>query len=231
MNNNRKGAAPKSAQKNAIAAYRNVRDPITTNALSASPAMFSATTNSLGAWSNQFILAPLGVNGVVIVSAAAGSPSTFQSASIFSPLLPWLYNTSRNFERYRVTRAVLIFVSNVGSTTTGQLMMDTTTDSQDLTTPATASTSSGGKVFDLATASSKELRFQCDVDSSWKKVSNQTYATYNTNTLSIGNSVNDLLFTCPVLAINGGPASTAVGNFYVEYDVQFRDPISFAANA
>lgn len=230
MNTHANTKAPKG-QKQSVATYRGIRDPITNDATASPPSMFSAQTDSNGKFANQFMLSPLGIIGPVFTSAASGSPVTINKAVIFAPLLPWLYNASRNFERYRITRAVLIFVGSVGSNATGQIMMDSTTDSQDLVTPATFSTSTGGKIFDLASSANKEFRFQCDVDSSWKKVSGQTFSTYNTSTISFNNSVNDLLFTCPVLAIQAGPANTNCGSFYVEYDVQFRDPISFAANA
>lgn len=210
--------------------YRAVRDPVTNNVLATSPTMFTAVTNSAGTWTNQFMLAPLGVTGMVFPGAAAGTNIVPQVGQVFSPLLPWLYNTAKNFERYRVTRCILVFVGSVGSTATGQILLDSTTDAEDLTTPATFATSTGGKIYDLASTATRELKFSCDIDSSWKKCSGQMFSLFNGSTVCVNNSANDQLFTCPIIAIQGGPASTSCGSFYVEIDVEFRDPVSYTAN-
>lgn len=210
--------------------FRNVRDIVCDDATQNPPISTQVATDANGNWTSQIAFAPLGVsystfttNGTV-VSVGTG---------LLSPRLPWLYNTSRNFERYRVTRAVLIFVGNVGSTSVGRLIMDSTTDYADAGTGVTIGTSAGGKVFDLASSASKELRFNMDVDTTWKKVSSYTaLKPGGANTLLQINSANDLLFSVGVLGVIGGPASVPqAGNFCIEYDVEFRDPITWTANA
>lgn len=213
--------------------FKNIREALVSNAaIGNSSASFDLTTTSSGTIDQQTPLAPLGVSGPQLVSAASGSAVTINTASIESPHLPWLYNTARNFERYRVTRANLVFVGNVGSTSTGRIIMDSTTDYADMLTTSTIANTSGGKGWALASAANKDLRFQMDIDNSWKRVSAYTHNTIAAATgyLDIMSSVNDLLFSCLVIVVTGAAASTNIGTVFIEYDVEFKDPITWSAN-
>jgi hypothetical protein len=93
------------------------------------------------------------------------------------------------------------------------------------------------KVIDLATLSRSESSLQLPVDSSWKKVTNLTTVPGNNvpfignaQTLISVNSVNDLCFSSFSYQVIGGPASTVIGNFFLDYDVEFRDPESQSVN-
>lgn len=214
--------------------FRGIRDPLVGNAAAASPTVYGMNTNGSGVFVGVVNLSPLGVAGTQIVVPTpntAGSVIVPSVVPFTNPYLPWLFNQSRGFERYRVTRAVAIWVSNVGSTVTGRVMLDSSTDFSDAISATGISTSTGGKVFDLAGGASKEMRFQMDVDSSWKKVSsNCTTFQAGTGVSVPTNTINDLSFTTLFVTISGGPASTDCGSMFVEYDIEFREPIAFGAN-
>jgi len=203
------------------------------NAASLTPSVYSVSTDATGAFTASLALSPLGISGV---QYSVPSPNTAGTAIVptivtsLAPYLPWLYNQSRGFERYRVLRAVAIFVSSVGSTSTGRVLLDSSTDFADTVSVNGISTSTGGKVFDLGSGAVKEMRFTMDVDTSWKKVSSATQLVSGIGTVLPVNTVNDLLFTTMFVTVSGGPASTPCGSVFVEYDVEFRDPISFGAN-
>lgn len=214
--------------------FRGIRDPLVSNATSLTPTVYTMNTDGAGAFSGSICLSPLGISGLVF---SVPNPNTAGTAivpsiiTMFSPFLPWLYNQAKGFEQYRVTRATAIWVSNLGSTTTGRLMLDSSTDYSDAVTANGISTSTGGKVFDLASGASREFRFQMDVDSSWKKVSGATsLVTTPSNIVCPVNSINDLSFSTVFVTITGGPNSTNCGSMFVDYDVEFKDPISFGAN-
>jgi len=95
----------------------------------------------------------------------------------------------------------------------------------------------GSKSYDLSTAGGKEIRLPCQVDSSWKKVSNTLSCRndaqpYFSNTVGViqENTVNDLTFTSIGLQVVGSPAAVTVGTMFMEYDVEFDMPISTAYN-
>lgn len=220
-------------------AFRGVRDPLVINAsIGNNPSMISLTTDGSGNGQQFVSLAPFGFAGVSTGNAVAGQPITFVSTSFQSPTLPWLYNQARNFERYRVTRAVLIAVGNLGSTATGRILLDSSTDASDNISAITTATSTGGKVFDVGSLANKEARLQLDVDTAWKKCSSRTFGVdTNSTTLVPLNSVNDLIFSNIYIGCTGVSATSAapvtgtiVAQFYVEYDVEFRDPISYGVN-
>lgn len=218
-------------------AFRSVRDPIVLDATQAGSGMVALVTNATGGATLSLLFSPFGVYSLSTSNVEAGKQVVFGQSQVTNTLLPWLYNQSRNFERYRVTRAVIIAVGNVGSTATGRLMMDSSTDFTDATTPITLGTSTGGKVWDVANMASKELRFALDVDSSWKKVSRSTFIFNPSGTVATPvNTVNDLSFSTAFISCVGASAggtvadNTTIANFYLEYDVEFKDPISFGVN-
>lgn len=225
-NNNRLG--PNNNMKRQSHVFRGVRDMLTNDGSDSSSLSYTISTDANGAATAAFGLAPLGIKSVI--ATATGSTVSWTSTVTSPPRLPWLWNQARNFERYRVTRAVLCFIGNVGSTTTGRILLDSSTDYADLTTPQTLGLGAGGRMFDLASSASKELRFQMDVDTSWKKVSASTVLTSTSNSIIPVNSVNDLIFSAGFVTIVGGPGTQLVGNLVLEYDVEFRDPIAYGAN-
>lgn len=207
-----------------------VRDVLVVDATSNAPTAINLATDSSGSVAIQNALAPLGINGLAILSAASGSPVSFSQSTVATPALPWLYNTARSYERYRVVSATLVFISNVSATTAGRVMLDSSTDYSDTLTPPYFGTSAGGKVYSLASAANKELRLNMDVDSSWKKVSKITNTAYASGVTAPISTMNELLFTNYIVAVQGAPVNTNVGTLSIEYDVEFRDPIAFAAN-
>lgn len=228
-NNNNKAKSSKMPKRQAQSLFRKVRDPWVQDATASSPSMWNITSASDGTTIFQYPVTVLPVVGVTVT--VSGSSITWASAPAYSAGLPWLYNQARNFERYRVLNATLIFVSNLGSTATGRLSISTTTDIADLIPAPSIATSTGGKVFDLAQGASKEFRLPMDVDSSWKKVSRNTMITSSGGALASANSINDLIFSAVNVTGVGMPASTTVGNFFIEYDVEFKDPVSWTFNA
>jgi len=229
-------AQPRSAKKSkgpkVQHVFRNVREASVVDASAASPGVANISTDGTGQASGYIVISPLGIGYPVFTSSSATGPITVARANLQSPRLPWLYNTSRNFERYRITRCVAIFVGNTSANTTGTLGVATTTDYADYINNVTLATTSGGKTFPIAQTGSKDLRIQCDIDSSWKKVSSSTYATLT----GVGgsfiptNTVNDLMVTFLSYSIVGATAGATVGQFSFEYDVEFRDPISYGQN-
>lgn len=232
-NNKKTNKTPKGA-KQMSRAFRGVRDPVVVNASAVTPAVYTMNTDGAGAFSGTVSFSPLGLAGVVYTVPSPNTPGTViipTYTTFTSPTLPWLYNQSRGFERYRVTRAVAIWVSSVGSTVSGRLMLDSSTDYADAATINGISTSTGGKVFDLASGAVREFRHAMDVDSSWKKVSSAvSMVGVSTSSVVTVNTVNDLQFSTLFVVITGGPTNTNCGSLFVEYDVEFKDPISFGAN-
>lgn len=216
--------------------FRGVRDPLVGDASNLAPIALPFTADASGNASYQLILSPLGVTGPQLQmpsSTSAGTPIAIVPGLIQRPLLPWLYNQSRGFERYRITRARLIFVSNMGSTATGRILMDSTTDYADATTGVTVGTNTGGKVFDLASGAAREFSFNLDIDSTWKKVSNQTFVVASATIMAVTSSINDLQFSTIIVAAIGTSASSGatIGSFFLDYDVEFKDPIAYGVNA
>ena len=230
MKNNKQITNNKNTPKSSV--YRRIRDPLCQDASINAPSMLPVTSNGSGTTNGVVALNPFGIEvpALTVSAGALSATNTFWDTAH----LPWFFSTARNFEKYRVLNATLIFVGNIGSVSTGALTVVSTTDITDyvkkIVTPAT---STGGKTIDLATAATREQRFPLDIDSRWKLCSAST--TYVTNgavqTLYTLNSMNDLTFSVIDYVVVGAPATTNVGSFYVEYDVEFRDPTSFVMNA
>jgi len=216
--------------------FRRIRDPLVNDASNLSPSAVALVADGSGNANLTYALSPLGISGLTATSTSATGPINFLSTAFYAPYLPWLYNQARNFERYRVLSATLIITGNVGSSATGRMLVDSSTDIADNVTPVTVGLSTGGLVFDVASLAAKEKRFQLDVDSSWKKVSNRTYTAPSVTLALPTSSANDLLFSNIYISVVGATASGTAGsftvaNFAMEYDVEFRDPISYGANA
>jgi len=204
------------------------------NATSSSPTAVALVSDASGNASLTYALSPLGIKGLSGVSSAGGV--AFSSTQFYSPYFPFLYNQARNFERYRVLNATFIVVGNVGSTATGRIVIDSSTDMADNTSAVTVGTSTGGTVFDLASLATREKRVQLDVDTSWKKVSAETFNVVNNLGTALPVSTgNDLSFTSVYISLVAATQAGSLGaftaaNFFLEYDVEFRDPISFGVN-
>lgn len=208
--------------------FTSVRDPFCDDASAYPPNAAGFTSDATGKVAYQMVLAPLGITGVTGTSPSGGGPITWSFSQTQAPKLPWLWNQSRGFERYRILRATAIFVGNVGQNVTGRVGITSSTDLNDSLLSNFGQTT-GGKVWDLASSGSKELRFAVDVDSSWKRVANST-ALYTGTTLLPVSTANDSLFSIVNLLVNGAPANTLVGNLFFEYDVEFRDPANITMN-
>lgn len=214
--------------------FRRIRDPMVSNAASSSPSPVSLVSDATGNGSLTYTLSPLGIKG--LSGSVTGSVVGFDTALFYSPYFPFLYNQARNFERYRILNATLIVVGNVGSTATGRIIVDSSTDMADNTSPVTIGTSTGGIVFDLASLATRDKRIQLDVDTSWKKVSAQTFNIVNgLGTALAVSSGNDLSFTSIYISLVAATQAGSLGvftaaNFFLEYDVEFRDPISYGVN-
>lgn len=216
--------------------FRRIRDPVVSDATNgATPAALTLSTDASGNANTTLVLCPFGLQAVGVLSGT-GASTTFGNFPYFPATLPWLYNQARNFERYRVLNATLILIGNVGSSATGRVVVDSSTDAADNISPITIGTSTGGKVFDLANLSNKEYRFPLDVDSAWKKCSSRLcgFSADGTKFFPL-NTMNDLIFSNAYVAIvsgstGGTPSAFAAMNFAVEYDVEFTDPVSFGVN-
>lgn len=209
--------------------FRGIRDPVVLDASTGSPAIQSVTSDGSGNYASDQSITPLGVRAPIGSVPSTGGTVTWSYTTVQGAKHPWLYNQARNFERYRILRYVLIFVSNVGANVTGQVALNSSVDVTDTTSTWASSASTGGRVFDLSTAATREQRLNCDVDTTWKKVTNTTFVVAS-NALMVTSSVNDLVATNWFVNVSGAPASTPLGSLYAEYDVEFRDPISYGVN-
>jgi len=203
-----------------VAFYSRVTDPIVNSVYSNPLVMSSVTTNASGDASTHISLSPQGVT--------AWNTTTSAKVQVESPQLPWLYNASRNFARYRILRANVILVSNVGTTSPGNISIKSTSDYSDAGVEI-AQTLTGGNEFSLASIASRNKSVALQVDTAWKKVTSETTRLLSTGLVSL-NTVNDLAFSNISLRVAGGPVSTIVANMYIEYDVEFANPVAVAYN-
>ncbi len=202
--------------------FRNVRDPLCQDAGIVPTSLIVATTSAGGAANGSVSMCPFGISGVLATSFP------LSNTQIEFPHLPWLWRTASNFEEYRITRAKLIVSGLVGSTTPGIMSISSTTDYGDLTTNLSANMV-GGKSFALADLAARNVEMPLDIDSTWKKVTSTTTRVGAGSIASI-NTADDLIFSNMTYVISNGPVSTPVASFYVEYDVEFRNPVSYSMN-
>ncbi len=205
----------------AVVGHRNVADPVLDDASGAQNVVIMQS-NSSGVANTTICFAPLGIYGV--------NSSTFAQALFAAPHLPWLYNTSKNFDMYRITRAVLVVSSNLGSTATGDIAIFSSPDASDSATGPLAGVMTGGNNIAVAALAAKNWRVPLNIDTSWKKVSRTTIAA-NGSTLVASSTIDDLMLCQMNVAIAGAPPSANVCQFYIEYDVEFKGPVSIGANA
>jgi hypothetical protein len=212
--------------------YRGVRDIMLNDARAAAvtPLMTSASgvVSTIGAIVPMALTVPQSISGGV-----SGSYDT-----VLYGRNAWLSNTARNFQSYRITRATLIFVGSVGSNATGTLNMFASRDYADAAAGIQTAYVVGrdSKSFDLASSAGKELKLPMPVDTSWKKITGELAVLGNVGFAGSAysvvqlNTINDLVATSFAVQVVGGPASTNVGALYLDYDVEFRDPINITMN-
>jgi hypothetical protein len=211
---------PRSAPKYGVARFNAVCDPVVVSAFPSTPVLTNLTTDTGGNGSITIAFSPIGITGV--------NPTTSTTTQIESPHSPWLYSTSRNFGSFRVLRANLVVVGTVGSIVTGNVMFHSSRDYSD-TSSDTAIIPVGGAQFDLATLAQRNKVLPLQVDTTWKKVS-ATTVRFSSGALISSNSINDLIFSSFTMRVNGGPVSATVCSFYVEYDIEFMNPMAVSFN-
>ncbi|APG76478.1 hypothetical protein 3 [Hubei tombus-like virus 4] len=195
--------------------YRGVKDNLVTDARAAS---LSASVPGANA-TVTYCLAPLGFGGQ---KTADGLVSLVEF-----PHLPWLYQTSKNFELYRITNAKVCFVANSATTATGNFSVMSSPDYSDGANSSFATNPTGYPMSGLA---NRDVKVPLRIDPSWKKVSYVTMQLYGAGTNAINyaiNTVNDLCFGSFTVSMN---SSTTVGLIYIEYDVEFKNPINNLMN-
>lgn len=210
--------------------YTNVREAVVADAGAGIPKTYDLIVGPDGSGYFTSTLSPRGIVGVrgAQSGAAAGSTITWYYQSLAFAQLSWLYSTSQNFEMYRVTRATLIVVGNLGSNATGRVAVVSSPDGADystgdLTFPMVAG---GGRVFEVGQLASKDGRLPLDIDSSWKRVSQKTVHIADDGFgITPISTFNDLAFTKIAWRVVGAPANSNVATFTIEYDVEFKNPI------
>jgi hypothetical protein len=213
--------------------YKGIRDVLCKDAISNS--VYNMITNPSGQVSGSFALSPLGVYSPTLLAGVYINPTV-----IDPPHLKWLTETCQNFGMYRITRATLCYVSSVGTNVTGTLLVTGFRDVSDVQLPTQAAYQNGRHAYahSVAEAGSKEIRMPLPVDSSWRKTTFTTALPANTNLPWSGTNtqlayiatIDDLCFSSFSYLVQNGPISANIGNFFLDYDVEFGDPESFTLN-
>lgn len=203
-----------------IARFSRVTDPIVVSAFASPPSQVVATSDASGVGSGRIPLCSIGVTG--------WNTTTSARVQIVSPALPWLYNTSRNFGSFRITQANLVVVGNLGANIPGSGFVHSTRDYSDTGT-SVGTIAAGGIIFELAGLAARNKVIPLQIDNSWKKITSETTKVENAALVSV-NSINDLLFTSIIWGVTGAPATAGCFTMYVEYDVEFANPMSLGLN-
>lgn len=200
--------------------YSRVSDPVVKSIYTVPAVAEYLETDSTGQGAMDMILSCYG--------AKAYTPSGVPK-QVFSPQLPWLYQAGRNFGSFRILRANLVVVGSVGSAVTGTVAVKSSKDFSDTSTNPVA-IMTGGETFDLASLAQRNKVIPLHVDTTWKKVTDSITIERDGSIVAV-NSVNDLIFSHISVFVRSGPVTTKVAYFYVEYDVQFTNPMSIVMNA
>jgi hypothetical protein len=197
--------------------------------------VYNVVTNGSGQVSGSFALSPLGVYAPTLTAGVYTNPTV-----IDPPHLKWLLGACQNFGMYRITRATLCFVSAVGTDTTGTLLVTGFRDVSDVQLPTQAAYQNGkhAYAYPVAEAGVKEIRMPLPIDNTWHKATYTTALRANTNLpwsgtntqLAYISTVDDLCFTSFSYLVQNAPNATNIGNFFVDYDVEFGDPQSLSLN-
>jgi hypothetical protein len=229
----------KSGRSGQSHVYLGLRDNLTTPQAGSTPptTVLDLLTNSSGSLSVGVVFTPLG-----LTSTGLGASSYTQggTGNVLAPNLRGLFSKAADFQMYRVTRARLVFITGVSSNTTGSITLSGYTDPFDIANTSSAITVSSvnTKAFPLSQAAVKNPSIPIPVDSSWKKVSSILNVPGNVfpfNGANAGllvnvNTVSDLSFGAVFIRILGAPSSTSVGTCYLDYDVEFKNPIDSGVN-
>jgi len=211
--------------------YRRIRDALVSNAAIGGSAI-DATTNGAGVYNTNLIFSALGIYGSRLETTGEAEPVGFSQVLYSAPHLPWLYHTAQNFQEYRILSATFIVKPILGSNTTGVVALLSDSDAMDVANNSLdLGTMSGGTAGPLK---SNEIRHVCRVDSSWKKSSSNLFQTVDGTTAAVllpFNTVNDMCFTSVFVNVTSAAVSSVVLRMFMEYDVEFRRPMSLLLNS
>lgn len=239
-NNIKKSSSARGGKTKIQHTFRGIREPVMTDAASNTVLSVQVAANNTSVV-GQAMFNPAGLYACPL-TVSGSNVVTGEPRSVSAPPLRWLFTTSANFGKYRVTRASLIFVGNQGSTMTGTMVVTAFKDVLDAgIVPQNAyAVGPNAKTFDIASSSTKEIRIPVPVDTSWKKVTKalntglaSPFQDRSTNFLISVNSANDLCFGAFSFNAYGTPnlsQAYSLGTFFLDYDVEFGEPESISLN-
>jgi len=201
--------------------FTNVLDPVVLNTYASPSVMSTISSDPDGTGHVHVILTARGLN--------AYSTATSTQVAIDASRLPWLATTSRNFGSYRITRANLILVGNVGSTVPGKFTVKTSRDYEDKGT-AFSVASTAGNVYDIASLANRNKSIPLRINTDWKKVTDITTASSIAGVVAVVNSANDLTIGTYQIVLVGATPSIPIMDMYIDYDVEFANPMSVGYN-
>lgn len=199
--------------------------------------VFGLTTNASGIVNDQLFLCPFGLTAASLSTSAWSNGA---ANNVEKPHLRKLFNVASDFRQYRVLSGKLTFVPNIGANTAGLLTMSSSADPFDMVTATAVAYSSGPSYKTFQLSSNKEVSIPLSVDSSWKKNSavlscpmGSVFDGSGTATNVVVNvaTLDDLCFSALGFNVQSATASTFVGTFRLDYEVEFRGLIDVASNA
>lgn len=138
----------------------------------------------------------------------------------FYPHLDWLNSESERWQQFRITNAVVVFVPVLGANAIGSLKFQSVPS-----VPARVQNPFVGSTR-TAVGRNSDFRYQLLIDSSWKFCAYMTtFASQEDSTLTNNFSLSEISVSELVVTGNGINPNTAFGQFYVEYDVEFKLPV------
>jgi len=234
--NTTKRSKPVQRSQGLVKAFKGVTEVLVTDANSVgSPPLLVQTASGSTQGDLQFTLGPRQI--ICPQFTTNGSAVSINAYTVETCHLPWLQNTATNFKEYRVLRAVARLIpENISSSSTGKLMMISSKDYQDClnaSVPSAVSQMAGGRTISCAQLVSKDFRVPLTVDSNWKVVTSNSATALNSGTKGVliaTSSINDMSFTNGNVYVTGFSQGTVACSVAVEYDVEFRGPISSSVN-
>lgn len=203
-----------------ISRFTSVVDPVVTNTYANPPTMATIKSEPGGFAYLNVTLTARGLNAYS--TTAAGQ------VAVTGSHLPWMASTCRNFGSYRISRASLVLAGSIGSTTPGKVAVHVSKDFEDVTTTYSIA-APGGTMFDLASLATRNKVIPLRVNTEWKKVTDITTVSVG-GVVTVINSANDLVIGTYVVVVAGAPPSTDLMDMYIEYDVEFANPMSVGLN-
>jgi len=225
-----KNSTRKSNPSRVQHSFRGVREPILADANT--NAVLNLNTDTNGGASCQVCLNSMGMVTPILTSGTYGTPMVVDKVH-----LKWLASQAEGFAWYRITRARLYFVSNLGSTATGTILLTGFSDVNDVNLLVQTAYINNGKQFDLASGAARDISIQLPIDTSWKKVGAvlatpanvKPYNGLGTQLIQV-NSANDICFGAINVNMYGAPASVNAGQLFLDYDVEFKNPVAPSMN-